>query len=351
MRLAVVLALCVVASGCATLQPHQEWAPNYSAGCGGVEAAPDPAPGRYRKANCDAVEEARTRSQYYAHRASSIGREEAVLAGLSVTALVATAGFSVFEAHPDNIRAAALIGATTEGTRRTLAPVKRRDIYGLAFRRAACVQASAAPFLEPEVDEAHRKAERLLPQLRDQIALTKEELAKTTILLADAEFLLRYDINPGALSMVDARLRGVRGPALRLRIAEIKADIAKTTALIERAEKTYKDGLAGAGAIERAPMVIRTEMSGIEEDASKQIASLQVDVSKFLEALTKDFTANLDAAKKIAEAGARVEASDAGPTLEQLVVAVEALKLKPFADASSGVATCRQKIVEPKAAS
>lgn len=346
MRLAVLLLLCAVASGCATLQPHQEWAPNYSAGCG----AADPAPGQYRKANCDAVSEARTRAQYYARRASSIGREEAVLAGLSVTALVATAGFSVFDAHPDNIRAAALIAATTEGTRRTLAPVKRRDIYGLAFRRAACVQASAAPFLEPEVDEAHRKAERLLPQLRDAITVaTKELLPARKVLLADAEFLLRYDINPGALSKVDPGLRSLRGPALQIRIAELREEIAKLTALIERAEKAYKEGLAGAGAIERAPMVIRTEMSSIEEEASKQIAALQVDVSKFLETLTKDFTANLDAAKKIAEAGARVEASDATATLEQLVVAVEALTLKSFADASGAVATCRQKVTEPKA--
>lgn len=344
MRVAVLLMLCVAASGCATLQPHQEWAPNYSAECGAADAAP----GRYRKANCDAVTEARTRARYYAQRASSIGREEAVLAGLSVTALVATAGFSVFDAHPDNIRAAALIGASTEGARRTLAPVRRRDIYGLAFRRAACVQSSAAPFLEPEVDIAHRKAERLLPQLRDAIMIAKEELENQTILLADAEFLLRYDINPGALSAIDANLRGLRGPALRLRIRDIKADNAKLAALIERAEKAYKDGLAGVGAIERAPMVIRTEMSGIEEEASKQIAALQVDVSKFLKSLAEDFSANLDMAKKIAEAAAEVDASGAAATLEGLLAEVDALKLKAYADASGAVATCRQKIAEPK---
>lgn len=101
----------------------------------------------YDKSICDALEFVQKRANKYGNAANEEGLTDSFFGYQQVLSAISLAGFSLFDAHPDNIRAATLSGAVGNIGQSQLKPASRAKVFVDANRTLNCVHLAGRQFL------------------------------------------------------------------------------------------------------------------------------------------------------------------------------------------------------------
>lgn len=178
--------------------------------------------------------------------ALSLDNAQAGLGGVQIASGVASAGFAMFEAHPDNILAATLAGGAALAARSGLKPQERRDVLRGGARALSCVAERGSVFM----GAAGRAA----------------QLQTLTVSVAEQSLRLR-----GMLS----NRRGSAEERAQLEAALTRLDTANTAAR------------ANVGPMLSAPAQVNDTRRLVERNIERQLATLQPDIAAIVEAIGK----------------------------------------------------------------
>jgi hypothetical protein len=343
-RTIITAVVAGLASGCSTLAPHNNWTPTTTLECHAADAGQSPTP---RERACSSAGQVESRALYYGQRSQDIANEATGFNILTIAGLVATGGFAVFDAHEDNIKAAAFLGATGSGLNQALSPAKRVEVYQLAYDRSSCVLFSSRIFLRTGADTAYLVGQQAIVHLVKKIEDEKATLKDT--LLQQQVASLRA--TGAVLQVSDANLADIArlsGPELELAKLKLDALVVILNDDIRKGEAALATARGGLGAIVRAPDLMVDQIGAIEVDARNGINAIKIDVSKVLDLVTADFEANVKAAKDLADKAAGVGQSQAPEfdplpvpdTLAKAIAVIESLGLKAYSDASAQLSAC-----------
>lgn len=348
--------LATLAGGCATLAPHENWMPATTVECGDFDLSADPTP---RNRACDSVRQVEGRAQYYGDRAQGIANEANGLNILTITSLVATGGFAVFDAHEDNIKAAALLGATGTGLNQALNPAKRVEVYQLAYDRTACLLLGSRVFLRANADTAFRDGPDATARLEQALEDARKSL-KVALLQQEVASLRAKGVSIQTADPALGTIASLGGAELELAKLKLDTQVTKLNEEIRKGEAVLELARSGLGAMVRAPDQLIDQIAAIEKDARDGINAIKIDVSKVLDLVTADFDANLKAAQAIAAKKLPPDPQAPGPVisgalpalvaidaLAEAIQDVERLGLKAYSDASKQLSGCAQ--VKPPA--
>jgi hypothetical protein len=156
MRTLFFLALApILISGCVTLGGDPLLAamhePSAPVGCQSLEtdgALPESAAvDTGDETLCRAILQTITTARGVRNGALELDRAQAGLGGVQIASGVATAGFAMFGAHPDNVLASTLAGGAALAARSGLRPLERRDVLRGGLRALTCTAERGSVFM------------------------------------------------------------------------------------------------------------------------------------------------------------------------------------------------------------
>lgn len=211
-------------------------------GCTSLE--PAPAKVLAKTFSLDPTEDAfqRLKAQYdvYDERAKRLVGDSNFYNGLSATAAIATLGFAAFEAHKDNVLAAALIGGISNAAAGQLKPGATATFYRDAENTLLCIQTNAM-------------AVRTFSPLSGKPIVISELLANPTVEAASFEQLRE------ALVQLRSEATTISAPSKELVDAVANAQLAEAQLDL------------GIHAINELPITMNTAMDGVYDVVQSRV--------------------------------------------------------------------------------